>query len=176
VVSSSFFFFFFSSPNLSRRRLDVYQTSTHGVALVRISDAVTIAFIFGGVFGVGVSDGRGGLGFSRRCQRSPSLQQRAQGSAVKAPAEIDLGTFSTLQKTFRESSFCLIDSLEPLPEISGMFKHRKRPSPSYGLGYMQHFCNGTRYWHLFHAARKSCENQLSACGLGDSNTHSYQHL
>ena len=31
-----FFFFFFSSPNLSGRRLDVYHTSTHGVALVRI--------------------------------------------------------------------------------------------------------------------------------------------
>ena len=29
-------FFFFSSPNLSRRRLDVYHTATHGVALVRI--------------------------------------------------------------------------------------------------------------------------------------------
>jgi len=27
---------FFSSPNLSLRRLDVYHTSTHGVALVRI--------------------------------------------------------------------------------------------------------------------------------------------
>jgi len=26
----------FSSPNLSRRRLDIYYTSTHGVALVRI--------------------------------------------------------------------------------------------------------------------------------------------
>ena len=35
-LSSSFFFFFFSSPNLSGRRLDVYHTSTHGVALVRI--------------------------------------------------------------------------------------------------------------------------------------------
>jgi len=35
----SFFFFllsFFSSTNLSGRRLDVYHTSTHGVALVRI--------------------------------------------------------------------------------------------------------------------------------------------
>jgi len=31
--------FFFSSPILNRRRLDVYHTSTHGVALVRISDA-----------------------------------------------------------------------------------------------------------------------------------------
>jgi len=29
-------FFFFSSPNLSGRTLDVYHTSTHGVALVRI--------------------------------------------------------------------------------------------------------------------------------------------
>jgi len=27
---------FFSSPNLSRCRLDVYHSSTHGVALVRI--------------------------------------------------------------------------------------------------------------------------------------------
>jgi len=27
--------FFLSLPNLSRRRLDVYHTSTHGVALVR---------------------------------------------------------------------------------------------------------------------------------------------
>jgi len=34
-----FLYFFFSSPNLSGRRLDVYHTSTHGVALVRISDA-----------------------------------------------------------------------------------------------------------------------------------------
>ena len=36
VVSS---FSFFSSPNLSRRKLNVYHSSTHGVALVRISDA-----------------------------------------------------------------------------------------------------------------------------------------
>jgi len=28
--------YLFSSPNLSRRRLDAYHTSTHGVALVRI--------------------------------------------------------------------------------------------------------------------------------------------
>jgi len=37
----SFFFllFFLSSPNLSRRELDVYHTSTHGVALVRIQNA-----------------------------------------------------------------------------------------------------------------------------------------
>jgi len=34
-----FLLLLFSSPNLSRRRLDVYHTSTHGVALVRISDA-----------------------------------------------------------------------------------------------------------------------------------------
>jgi len=32
----SIFLSFFSSPNLSGRTLDVYHTSTHGVALVRI--------------------------------------------------------------------------------------------------------------------------------------------
>jgi len=36
---SFFFFYLFSSPNLSHRRLDVYHTSTHGVALVRILNA-----------------------------------------------------------------------------------------------------------------------------------------
>jgi len=35
VVSSSSFFLLFFSPNLSRP-LNVYHTSTHGVALVRI--------------------------------------------------------------------------------------------------------------------------------------------
>ena len=39
LLLSSFFFLFISSPNLSGRRLDVCHTSTHGVALVRISDA-----------------------------------------------------------------------------------------------------------------------------------------
>jgi len=34
LLSSSSFFL--SSPNLSVRRVDVYQTSTHGVTLVRI--------------------------------------------------------------------------------------------------------------------------------------------
>jgi len=33
---SFFFFLFFSSPNLSGRRLDVYHTLAHGVALVQI--------------------------------------------------------------------------------------------------------------------------------------------
>ena len=37
--SSCRLFFLFSSSNLSRRRLDVYHTSTHGVVLVRIQDA-----------------------------------------------------------------------------------------------------------------------------------------
>ena len=40
IFSCCFFFFFllsfFSSPNLSGRRLDVYHTLAHGVALVRI--------------------------------------------------------------------------------------------------------------------------------------------
>ena len=36
IFALSFVLSFFSSPNLSRCRLDVYHTSTHGVALVRI--------------------------------------------------------------------------------------------------------------------------------------------
>jgi len=36
---SIFYLLFFSSPNLSGRRLNVYHTSTHGVALVRIENA-----------------------------------------------------------------------------------------------------------------------------------------
>jgi len=36
IFSSCGFFNLFSSPNLSRRSLDVYHTSTHDVALVRI--------------------------------------------------------------------------------------------------------------------------------------------
>jgi len=36
LLSSFFFFLLFSSPILSGRRLDVYHTSTRGVALVRI--------------------------------------------------------------------------------------------------------------------------------------------
>jgi len=39
LLLSSSSYFFLSSPNLSRRRLDVYHNSTHGVALGRISDA-----------------------------------------------------------------------------------------------------------------------------------------
>jgi len=36
VLSSTFYLLIFSLVNLSRRRLDVYHTSTHGVALVQI--------------------------------------------------------------------------------------------------------------------------------------------
>jgi len=41
VVSFFFFLllFYYSSPNLSSHRFDVYCTSTHGVALVQISNA-----------------------------------------------------------------------------------------------------------------------------------------
>jgi len=36
IIFLSCSLFFFSSANLSRRRLDVYHTSTHGLALVQI--------------------------------------------------------------------------------------------------------------------------------------------
>jgi len=38
-LSIFYLLLFFSSPNLSSRRLDVYHTSTHAVALVRIQNA-----------------------------------------------------------------------------------------------------------------------------------------
>jgi len=45
VVSSFFFFLLlFSSPILSRRRLDVYHTCTHDVALVRIRNVLHAAY------------------------------------------------------------------------------------------------------------------------------------
>ena len=39
ILFLSSFFLFFSSPNLSGRRLNVYHTLAHGVALVRIYNA-----------------------------------------------------------------------------------------------------------------------------------------
>jgi len=36
ILSAVVSIFFFPSPNLSRRRVDVCHTCTHGVALVRI--------------------------------------------------------------------------------------------------------------------------------------------
>jgi len=39
LLFSSSSIFFFSSPHLSRRRLDVFRTFTHGVALVQIYNA-----------------------------------------------------------------------------------------------------------------------------------------
>jgi len=39
IFCSYGFYLLFSSPNLSSRRLDVYHTSTHDVALLRIYNA-----------------------------------------------------------------------------------------------------------------------------------------
>jgi len=63
-LSSSFFFFLllFSSPNLSGRKLDVYHTLVHGVALVRIQNA--------------------GL----KCAARGSLQIQTQKIAISAPS------------------------------------------------------------------------------------------
>jgi len=74
-----FFFFlsiflFFSTPDLSRRRLDVCHTSTHGVALVRISDA----------------------GFLKRAARgSPKIQdaKSRQRIAIWAPSHNYVGLY-----------------------------------------------------------------------------------
>ena len=77
--SSSIFYlsiylsFFFSSPNLSGHRSDVYHTSTHGVALVRISNA------------------------NLKCAARGSLQiqdaKKSQKIAVWAPLDIFVGLY-----------------------------------------------------------------------------------
>jgi len=54
-------FFFFPSPILSRRRWDVYHTSTHGVALVRIEDA----------------------GMKRATRGSPKIQDAKKSSKIR---------------------------------------------------------------------------------------------
>ena len=74
-------FFFFSSPNLSDRRLDVYHTLTHGVALVRIYNA-------------GLKDAaRGSLQMQdpKKSQKSPSGHHRTTllGYIFATKARID---------------------------------------------------------------------------------------
>jgi len=83
-LSSSIFFF--SSPNLSGRTLDVYHTSTHGVALVRISDA-------------GLERGaRGSLKMqdAKKSPKSPSGHHRTTLSAISSQPRHE----STIGKKF----------------------------------------------------------------------------
>ena len=60
----SSYIFFYSSPNLSGRRLDVYHTLTHGVALVRIYNA--------GLKGAAVHAARCKCRTQKSRQKSPS--------------------------------------------------------------------------------------------------------
>ena len=84
------FFFFFSSPNLSRRRLDVYHTSTHGVALVLIWDA----------------------GLKRAARGSLKIQDAKyrQKFAIWAPLHNFVGLYLRNQGTYRQSERKLLNS------------------------------------------------------------------
>jgi len=75
VISS-----FYGRPNLSRHRLDVCQTSTHGVALVRIYNA-------------GLKCTAHGLLKNAGCKKSPSGHHRTTLSGYIFPnkARIDNG-------------------------------------------------------------------------------------
>ena len=82
VVFNSFSFFIFSLPILSRRRFDVYDTSTHGVALVRLKDA--------------------GL----KCTVSGWLKYRTQKSREKSPSghhRTNLSGYVLATGTYRQS-------------------------------------------------------------------------
>jgi len=93
IFSSCSLFFFFSSPNLSRRRLDVYHTSTHGVALVRIYNA--------------------GL----KCAACGSLKiqdaKNRQKFAIWAPSDNFVGLYLRNEGTYRQSEKTAIS----LPDV-----------------------------------------------------------
>jgi len=76
-------FFFFSSPNLSGHRLDVYHTSTHGVALVRIYNA----------------------GLKRAARGSLKMQdaKKSPKIAIWAPSHNFVGLYLRYKGTYRQS-------------------------------------------------------------------------
>jgi len=78
---SSSSFFFLSSPNLSRRRLDVCRTSTHGAALVRISDA--------------------GLKHGARGSLKMQDSKKSQKIAIWAPSHNFVGLYLRNEGTYR---------------------------------------------------------------------------
>ena len=79
--------FFFSSPNLSRRRLDVYHTLAHGVALVRIWNA--------------------GL----KCAARGSLQiQDAKKIGISAPSHNFVGPYLRNEGMYQQSEKNLLSS------------------------------------------------------------------
>ena len=84
------FFFFISSPNLSGRRLDVYHTSTHGVALVRIYDA-------------GLKPAARGSLEMQDAKMSPKI-------AIWAPSHNFVGLYLRNSGTYRQSEKNLLSS------------------------------------------------------------------
>ena len=75
--------FFISSPNLSRRRLDVYHTSTHGVALARILDV--------------------GLKRAARCSLKVQDAKDLQKFTIWAPSHNFVGLYLRNWGTYRQS-------------------------------------------------------------------------
>jgi len=87
--SCGFFFlsFFFSSPNLSRRTLDVYHTSTHGVALVWIWNA--------------------GLAGNTGCKKSPKICYLGTIAQLCRAVSSQLRHVSTIGKKFVKQQYFL---------------------------------------------------------------------
>ena len=81
---------FFSSPNLSGRRLDVYHTLTHGVALVRILNA-------------GLKCAAGGWLKIRDAKKSPKI-------ATWAPSHNFVGLYLRNYGTYRQLEKNLLSS------------------------------------------------------------------
>ena len=83
-------YLFFSSPNLSRRTLDVCHTSTHGVALVRISDA--------------------GLKPAARGSLKTQDAKKSSKIAICAPSRNFVGPYLRNYGTYRQSEKNLLSS------------------------------------------------------------------
>jgi len=80
--------FLYSSPNLSHRRFDIYHTSTHGVALVRIQNA--------------------GLKCAARGSLEMQDPKNSQKFAISAPSHNFVGLYLCNKGTYRQSEKKLV--------------------------------------------------------------------
>jgi len=137
----------FSSPNLSRRRLDVYHTSTHDVALVQIYNA--------------------GL----KCAACGSLEMHAQ----KSPKNRHLGTIAQIcwaissqlrhRSTYRQSEKNV--KQQRLPHVSSQYGELRPTSGSDLLAILGDTCKFQRVSRLgsVTAQHSSSERQPNFAAL-----------
>jgi len=136
--------FFISLPNLSRRRLDVYHTSTHGVALVRILDA-------------GLKRARASLKV-QDAKKSPKIRHLGTVEQICRAISSQLRHVSTIGKRLVRQQY--------LPHISSQYGEL-RPTSGWGrfgcLGHPSKFQQVSRLG--FVTARHSSRGRQPNCGV-----------